>query len=108
MLRLKQTLLQHRQSGNMSALRSSSICKCEFVRCIYRTGRLMLMLENLAAASRIWKGLHEAGRGEVFDIMCMEATWYVAGTINRKLYIPFRMTQGFDPLRTNPCGRPSL
>ena len=48
------------------------------------------------------------GRGEVLDIMCMEDTWYVAGTTNRKLYTPFRMTQSCVPRRTNPCGRPSL
>ena len=37
----------------------------------------------------------EAGRperGEVFDIMCMKDTWNAAGTINRELYILFRMS----------------
>ena len=37
----------------------------------------------------------EAGRperGEVFSIMCMKDTWKAAGTINRELYILFRMS----------------
>ena len=73
----------------------------ELPDCQWNEEKLVMVVETSIEAGR-------PERGEVFDIMCMKDTWNAAGTINRELYILFRMTQCFVPLRTNLCGRPSL